>query len=179
MILPDLRPTIKSRGRRDIRQRNDVAYSHVPRETVRVAHHVDAPFGRRVRLLECLRTTCACVWMHTSSQHRRRSLAEDKFTRSRRGVVRRGAPHAHRRDNRSLYLNGQPRTRSVRSGTVKCPANGTVWYLFLCSRPSDRSGPGCFSTDRNVRSKCRCSNVSCSSHYDAQLTAFFIDPRAK
>ncbi|KPJ04394.1 hypothetical protein RR46_01763 [Papilio xuthus] len=46
-------------------------------------------------------------------------------------------------------------------------------------RPSDRSGPGYFSTDRNVRSKCRCSNVSCSSHYDAQLTAFFIDPRAK
>ncbi|CAH4034189.1 unnamed protein product [Pieris brassicae] len=52
-------------------------------------------------------------------------------------------------------------------------------FLFLCSRPSDRSGPGYFSTDRNVRSKCRCSNVSCSSHYDAQLTAFFIDPRAK
>ncbi|CAH2080285.1 unnamed protein product, partial [Iphiclides podalirius] len=40
---------------------------------------------------------------------------------------------------------------------------------------SNRSGPGYFSTDRNVRSKCRCSNVSCSSHYDAQLTAFFID----
>lgn len=54
-----------------------------------------------------------------------------------------------------------------------------MWLLFLCSRPSDRSGPGCVSTDRNVRSKCRCSNVSCSSHYDAQLTAFFIDPRAK
>lgn len=124
--------------------------------------------------------------MHTTrTTPRRRSLAENfMFTRSRRpasGAVRR----THTDETFvSQYLNG-PRFRRTevrlrRSRQVSPTlSSGTVWYLYLCSRPSDRSGPGCFSTDRNVRSKCRCSNVSCSSHYDAQLTAFFIDPRAK
>ncbi|CAG9571417.1 unnamed protein product [Danaus chrysippus] len=51
--------------------------------------------------------------------------------------------------------------------------------LFYTAGPQTGVVLDIFSTDRNVRSKCRCSNVSCSSHYDAQLTAFFIDPRAK
>lgn len=71
------------------------------------------------------------------------------------------------------------RTKPSNAYLVGTTPNDAVWTLFLYSRPSDRSGPGCVSEDRNVRSKCRCSNVSCSSHYYAQLTAFFIDPRAK
>jgi hypothetical protein len=54
----------------------------------------------------------------------------------------------------------------------------TVWSLSLVNRPSVRCGPGTSPRAamcvRNVD-----VHVSCSSHVNAQLAAFFIDPRAK
>lgn len=54
----------------------------------------------------------------------------------------------------------------------------TVWSLSLVNRPSVRCGPGTSPRAamcvRNVD-----VHVSCSSHGNAQLAAFFIDPRAK
>lgn len=53
-----------------------------------------------------------------------------------------------------------------------------VWSLSLFNRPSVRCGPGTSPRAamcvRNVD-----VHVSCSSHVNAQLAAFFIDPRAK
>lgn len=81
------------------------------------------------------------------------------------------------RTTAALSLERSRERATVEPSSARASAQCGICILY--SRPSDRSGPGCVSTDRNVRSKCRCSNVSCSSHYDAQLTAFFIDPRAK
>jgi len=55
---------------------------------------------------------------------------------------------------------------------------GTVWSLSLVNRPSVRCGPG---TSPRAAMCVRIVNVhvSCSSHGNAQLAAFFIDPRAK
>lgn len=125
MILPDLRPTIKGRGGRDIRRRNDVAELTRVALAARVAHHVDAPFGRRVRLLERPPPSSSCT---PASRRRGRSLAENvKFTRSRRGV-RRGAcrTHANGRDVRFTAIF--KRTAAVvdqvddDDRTAKCPA---------------------------------------------------------
>ncbi|KAL4702259.1 hypothetical protein ACJJTC_002854 [Scirpophaga incertulas] len=99
--------------------------------------------------------------------------------RERANNVRHGTP---REGADRIGVTLEVREKHPRKESVICTRRKrtrAVWSLYLCSRPSDRSGPGCVSTDRNGRSKCRCSNVSCSSHYDAQLTAFFIDPRAK
>ncbi|CAK1599209.1 unnamed protein product [Parnassius mnemosyne] len=94
-----------------------------------------------------------------------------KRRRSRRGALRTSSP--------PTFGCCVCRVSNIYFQNKSIAHHTTLWLMFFNSRPSDRSGPGYFSTDRNVRSKCRCSNVSCSSHYDAQLTAFFIDPRAK
>lgn len=171
MVLPDLRPTIKIEADTisvsDTTQplRHELALDVEAAASIRSSDVESAYFVLCVEhgilfknaLLD-ITHACTCA----------------TYTKSR---PQRGVRHAFL----LLYLNGPYRCSSNKDDDRRNRhmRSRAMWLLFLCSRPSDRSGPGCVSTDRNVRSKCRCSNVSCSSHYDAQLTAFFIDPRAK
>ncbi|CAK1599210.1 unnamed protein product [Parnassius mnemosyne] len=120
------------------------------------------------------------IHVRTAQYHHRHDIRQrnddsttplTKRRRSRRGALRTSSP--------PTFGCCVCRVSNIYFQNKSIAHHTTLWLMFFNSRPSDRSGPGYFSTDRNVRSKCRCSNVSCSSHYDAQLTAFFIDPRAK
>ncbi|GBP96667.1 hypothetical protein EVAR_89992_1 [Eumeta japonica] len=159
------------RGRLDIRPRDDARASTSSPPTADIslrkfqdrAAHI-APVVSSIRRFD----------YDTELPYVESDLCRDANTKTTRAtfVCARRNRDSPRETRRRRQLSNGTRARESASAFA-------MWPFVIYGRPSDRSGPGCVSTDRNVRSKCRCSNVSCSSHYDAQLTAFFIDPRAK
>ncbi|GBP88516.1 hypothetical protein EVAR_64960_1 [Eumeta japonica] len=165
VILPDLRPAIGCVGRLVYPSARRKRATEFPLTAISKLYILRASFQSFHRLHRPL-TTCR---LRRDDQKSRVIIPTERLI-FKRTTPSPSPPKGSEEATRVETVNGR---------TPYCWKAFAVWPLLVYGQPSDRSGPGRVSADRNLRSKCRCSSVSCSSHYDAQLAAFFIDPRAE